>query len=35
MDLLALPSQVRQLCRDGELDAPTPGLALGYAILLG
>ncbi len=29
MELPALPSEVRQLCRDG-LDTPTPGLALGY-----
>ncbi len=27
---LTLPSEVRQLCRTGELDSPTPGLAPGY-----
>jgi uncharacterized protein YcsI (UPF0317 family) len=25
-----LPSEIRQLCRDGKLDTPTPGLALGF-----
>jgi len=25
-----LPADVRQLCRDGKFDAPTPRLALGY-----
>nr|WP_272819069.1 putative hydro-lyase [Scytonema hofmannii] len=30
MSISALPSQIRQQCRTGELKAPTPGLALGY-----
>lgn len=30
MTLLTLPSDIRRLCRDGALDSPTPGLALGY-----
>lgn len=30
MTVPMLPSEVRQLCRSGELTTPTPGLALGY-----
>ncbi|WP_414578892.1 putative hydro-lyase [Anabaena sp. CCY 9402-a] len=26
----SLPSEIRQLCREGKLDNPTPGLALGF-----
>jgi uncharacterized protein YcsI (UPF0317 family) len=29
-NIASLPSEIRQLCRDGKLDTPTPGLALGY-----
>lgn len=30
MSILTLPSEIRQCCRTGQLEAPTPGLALGY-----
>ncbi len=30
MSILTLPSEIRQRCRTGQLEAPTPGLALGY-----
>jgi len=30
MPILTLPSEIRQRCRTGQLEAPTPGLALGY-----
>jgi uncharacterized protein YcsI (UPF0317 family) len=30
MSILTLASEIRQRCRTGQLEAPTPGLALGY-----
>lgn len=30
MSLPSVPAQIRQLCRTGKLNTPTPGLALGY-----
>ncbi|AUT01545.1 DUF1445 domain-containing protein [Nostoc sp. CENA543] len=30
LNFASLPSEIRQLCREGKLDTPTPGLALGF-----
>lgn len=30
MSIITIPSEIRQRCRTGQLEAPTPGLALGY-----
>ncbi|HBL10372.1 MAG TPA: putative hydro-lyase [Cyanobacteria bacterium UBA11162] len=30
MSIITLASEIRQRCRTGQLEAPTPGLALGY-----
>lgn len=30
LNFSSLPSEIRQLCRDGKLDTPTSGLALGF-----
>lgn len=30
LNVASLPDDIRQLCRQGKLETPTPGLALGF-----